>query len=234
MATSGTYTFDPTFAGILDEALERAGIDPATITNRHITSARMSLNLMLTEWSVRDGDALYKVTSSTESLAASTPSFSLPAGATDIIGDDLVMDYAASGVETPIKRMSRQDYLRVAEKANEGRPSGFYVDHTTLNTPTVFLVPIPDAAVTLRFDMMRLSQTVGLLSETLDVQRLWLEAVCAGLALKMAEKYNLERVGMLDGKYASAYAIARRAGSGNSQVTLSVASFGRWGRTMRP
>jgi hypothetical protein len=71
MATSGSFAFAPTFAQILDEAMERAGIDPSKTSTRHIQSAKMSLNLMFTEWTARDGDVLYRVASSTAQIDAS-------------------------------------------------------------------------------------------------------------------------------------------------------------------
>lgn len=226
MTTSGSYAFDPSFAGLLDEACERAGIDPSTITHRHIASSKMSLNLMLTEWAVRDGDALYRVASDTESVSSGVDSFTLPNGAFDIIGDDMVMDYDASGSEMSLKRISRQDYLKVPDKTATGQPTGFYVDQSNLNAPRVVLTPVPDATCALRYDYMRLVQTVGALGETLDVQRLWLEAVASGLAARLSEKYNVPRLSHLLASAERAYTLARRAGSGGSQVTISARGFG--------
>ena len=50
MTTSGTYLFNPDLAELVDEAMERARIDPAHITARHILSARRSMRFILSGW----------------------------------------------------------------------------------------------------------------------------------------------------------------------------------------
>ena len=224
MATSSSYSFDPSFAALLDEAAERAGMDPQTLTHRHISSAKMSLNLMLTEWAAKDGDALYRVAKTTSSVLAAAPSFALPAGGLDIV--DIVVAYNGETEEYPLAPISRQDYINIADKTEDGKPAKFYVDVSTLNTPTVFLIPIPDATCIFRYDYTRLVQTVTGLAETFDVQRLWLEAVASGLAMRLAAKYNTARLPILVPMAQESYALARRAGSGSSQVTISTRGFG--------
>lgn len=230
MATSGSYTFDPSFASLLDEAAERAGIDPATLSHRHINSARTSLNLMFTAWQARDGDPVYKVETASATMTSGDDDFTLTTGAYDIL--EAVIDVGGSGSDTPMQRVSRNEFLNLSDKDASGSPHLFYVDHGTLNTPTCFVWPVPDASVTITYDYVRFTQTVGSLAETLDVQRLWLDAAAAGLALRLAEKYNIQRVGYLKPVAEEAYQIARRAGSGNSRVTISARGFGR-ARTRR-
>lgn len=231
MTTSGITAFDPSFAELLDEACERAGIDTATISERHIKSAKMSLSLMFTEWVVRDGDALYRLAQDTETVLPSVGSFTPQAGTMDLI--DMVVEYNASGVDQPMTRRSREDYLNLPDKDEEGQPKFYYVDQSSLNAPLVRVWPIPDSECVFTFDCLRYMQTPGLLSETLDVHRPWLEAVSAGLALRLAEKYNLTRVQFLAAKAENAYLLARRAGSGASEIVLSGRSFGARGRTVR-
>ena len=230
MATSGSLSFDPSFAQIMDEACERAGIDPGTISSRHINSAKMSLSLMFTEWVVRDGDALYRVDQDTESAAAGITYFTPQAGTMDLI--DMVVDYNASGSDIRMSRMSRQDYLELTRKSQTGRPTMYYVDQSNLNAPRVYIWPVPDQACVFTFDTMRYMETAGRLSETLDVHRPWLDACCAGLALRLAQKYQINRVALLKPEYEQAYALARRMGGGKSQLIVSGRGFGR-SRTRR-
>lgn len=224
MTTSGSYAFDPSFAALLDEAAERAGLDPQTLTHRHISSAKMSLNLMLTEWAAKDGDVLYRVATTTNTVSAAATTFALPTGALDIV--DMVVEYNDSDEEVPMSRISRQDYLNIADKTLDGMPTKYYVDVATLNAPVVYLIPVPDQTCIFRYDYTRLVQTITGLAETFDVQRLWLEAVAAGLAERLAAKYNMARLSFLVPKAAESYALARRAGSGASQVTVSSRGFG--------
>ena len=316
MATSGNLAFDPTFASILDEASERAGIDPATLTQKHVSSAKASLNYMFNEWQIRDADPLYRITQGTQYAVAGTSRYTMPTGAYDVLdmvfdpvlgndhvaadgvstaasalftspgyGSDLTLtDYTAgtliihSGADAgyytisgtpvdnagtleitltvnltaaasslsfsmvqaqtvfsdqPLNRISRQQYLDISDKQDTGDPQHFYVDMSTLNAPTIVVWPVPERVVKLTFDYMRYIETVGTLSETLDVHRPWLEACVTGLALRLAEKYNLERVPYLAPKAENAYRVARRAFSGNSKVIIHSIGFGRSNRTRR-
>jgi hypothetical protein len=231
MTTSGVTSFDPSFAQMMDEACERAGIDPSTISARHINSAKMSLNLMFTEWVIRDGDALYRVDQDTETVVASTAYFTPQAGTMDLI--DMVMTYGTTDADVPMTRVSRQTYLELADKDEEGQPANYYVDQSNLNAPRVYIYPIPDVSCVFTFDVLRYMETAGRLSETLDVHRPWLDACCAGLALRLAQKFNLNRVSLLEPAYQQAYAYARNAGGGRSSVIIAGRGFGRVGRTRR-
>lgn len=233
MTTSGSYAFDPSFAGLFDEACERAGIDPRSTVHDHISSAKMSLNLMLTQWAVYDGDALYRNAEGSQSLGVGVSSFALPAGGWDIIGNDLVLAYNGESTTAPIARMSREDYLFISNKTQTGRPTQFYVDRSVLNTPTVFVWPVPDQVCALSFDYMRTIQTVTSLSETFDVEKLWLDAIASGLALRLAKKFNVNRVPLIEGDAIDSYKLARRAGSGQSQIVFVTRGFGATGRTRR-
>lgn len=232
MATSGILAFDPSVASLMDEAFERAGVDPQTITHRHIASAKMSLNLMFTEWTVQDGDAIYRDASGTTTILSGDDDFALDAGGVDIIGNDMVLKYNGETTDHPVSRCSRQDYLNLANKTQTGRPTMFYVDMSVLNTPTIVVWPVPDATCIFTYDYMRFTQTVMTLGETLDMQRLWLEAVASGWAYRIAIKYNVARVPMLGPLAENAYRLARRAGSGNSRVVISGRGFGS-SRTLR-
>lgn len=225
MATSGSYDFDPTFATMLDEAMERAGINPASSNHQHIKSAKMALNFMFNQWQIADSDVLYRIATSSATLSAGTSSFALASGAYDII--DAVIDRGNDGSDTPFARASRQDFLNVVDKDLQGVPYMYYVDHSTLNTPTAHVYPVPSTTVVVRYDYMRYVQTVGSLSETLDLHRPWLEAAVSGLAAAMALKFNIERYALLKPLADEAYRIAKRAGSGNSRVIITGRGFGR-------
>jgi hypothetical protein len=231
VATSGSYTFDPTFAGCLSEALEQAGIDPASASERHINSAKMSLNLMFTAWAAIDGDALYRVASTTATLLAADYDFNLTTGAFDVV--DMTYTYGGLTDNLKIKRISRQDWVNIVDRTQTGSPSHFYVDQSVLNAPKVLVWPIPDATCVFSYDYMRFVESVTGLAQTFDVQRLWLDAVTSELALRLARKFNVPRVPLLTPIAREAYKIARRAGSGGSQVRISGRAFGRGGRTVR-
>lgn len=231
MTTSGVYTFDPSFAAILDEAAERAGIDPAKISARHIRSAKMSMNLMLTEWAVRDGDCLYRVDRLTSTVASGTNYFDPATGVFDIV--DAAVEYNNSGTDMPMTRIGAQEYLNIADKTVTGQPAQFWVDQSNTAAPRVYLWPVPDASCDLTYDVMRYTQTVQTLADTIDINRLWFEAVASGLALRLAEKYNQARVSYLMPKAEESYRTARAGAKGRADVMIGARGFGHGMRRRR-
>lgn len=123
MATSGTWAWAPTVAEIIDEAFERARIDPATITVYQQFSARRSLNALLTDWSNR-GLNLWTVEQRTLTLVAGTASYPLPAEVIDVL--DAVL--RRSGKDTPMLPMGREEYLGLPDKTLRGRPDRYFTD----------------------------------------------------------------------------------------------------------
>ncbi len=232
MTTSGSYIFDPTFAAILDEAAERAGMDPSKLDARHIRSAKMSLNLMFSDWATRDGDAAYRVDRLTTSVSAGAGYFDPASGVIDIL--DMVIAYDGGPTDTPMVRISAQDYLEIPNKSEAGQPAQFYVDHGTQNAPRVYLWPVPDAVCDFTYDCMRHTQIVRSLADTMDINRLWMDAVASGLALRLAEKYNQARVPQLMGAAGSAYASSLKSSKGRSGVVIGVRGFGSPMRRRRP
>jgi hypothetical protein len=231
VTTSGSFVFDPSFAGLFDEALEQAGVDPSSANERHFRSAKMSANLMLIEWATADGDAMFRVANDSESKVAGDFSWDLPAGGFDVC--DVVMAYNDATTYEPIRRVSRQDYLNIVDPTSTGKPSIFYVDVSVLNVYTIKFWPVLDADCTFIYDYMRFNNVIGTLAETIDLQRHWIPAFTIGLASKLAIKYNPDRVSMLMPMALASYKLARRAGSGDSQVIIQTRGFGRTGRTIR-
>lgn len=224
MTTSGSYIFDPTFAAILDEAAERAGMDPSTLSARHIRSAKMSLNLMFSDWATRDGDAAYRVDRLTTSVTAGNAYFDPTSGVIDIL--DMVIEYNGGSTDTPMARISGQAYLEIPNKAETGQPAQYYVDHGTQNAPRVYLWPVPDATCDFTYECMRHTQIVRSLADTMDINRLWMDAVASGLALRLAEKYNQARVPQLQGAADATYRSSLRNSKGRSEVVISARGFG--------
>lgn len=184
MATSGTYTFDLTLADLVDEAYERAGVDPAELSIRHLKSARTSLALLFAEWSTK-GVNEWAIEQYTQTLTASSATYDLPTGAIDILGAVLRRD----GIDTAIYRISRYDYLELHKKTTEGRPDRYYVDRDAV-TPQLTLWPTPENSTdaVVYFYVRRLQDTGSAIND-LDVPYYWLEAMVSGLSAKLAEKF---------------------------------------------
>lgn len=199
MATSGVYTWTPTIAGLIDEAAERAGMDPATLTHRHVVSAMTSLNYVYRELETENIDEFYRIDQESTSVSSGTSSVSLASGSVEI----LKVWYRNSGETTdiPIKRVSRDDYKTIATKASSGPPSLYYVNHESLNAPALVIWPVPNATITLYYDRMRFIEDATTLSQTPDAHRLMYDLLAYGIAFRFAEKYNVERMGMLKSRF---------------------------------
>lgn len=188
MATSGTFSFSPEVAEYCDEAFERCGIDPATLTARHLRSARRSLDLLFTDWSNRSVH-LWKVKSTTENMVDGTATYNAPSGCVAI----LEMFIRRSGTDYTLRPIDRQEYVQYPDKDAEGLPSQYYFDRQSPTpTYTMYLVPENSTDVAHIYYLERI-EDVGVPSNTLDVPHRWFEAVCSGLASKLAEKYAPER-----------------------------------------
>lgn len=219
MTTSGTTTFSLTVAEFLDEAWERCGKDPAHLTARHIISARRSMNLLLADW-YTDGHKQWKLDLQSQATTVGMASFTPATGTIDIF--DMML--RRSGVDTPVVRISRDDYQQIGDKAIQGRPDRFFLDRGT--TLTCFLWPTGENATdSLRYYRLARIQDVGAASNTLDLPVYWFEAFAAGVAAKLAEKWAPDKEVGLITKAAAAFKRAKQEDRDRADVSIQV-SYG--------
>lgn len=196
MATSGTFAWAPDVAEITSEAFERCGVDPATLTGRHLTSARRSFNYMFVDWA-NDGIHLWAVDRETQTTTASDAFYSAPAGTIAI----LQMAIQRDGTDTPLFPMARDEYLAIPDKLAEGMPSRYYYDRegtivtgAALGTSAFALWNVPDNSTdVLVYFRLRQLQDITTAQETPDAPYRWQEAIASGLAARLSEKYAPER-----------------------------------------
>lgn len=202
MASSGTYAYAPEVAEFVDEAFERCLIDPATLTGRHLRSARRSLNLMFVDWA-NDGVRLFMLDEQTQALADGDPSYA-PATGTLTIFDAFVR---RSGIDTPVYRISREEYAAIPDKTLEGLPTQLFFDR---KAGFYYLWNVPENSTdVLHYWRVRRQQDVTAGSETPDVSYLWFEALAAGLAERLALKFATDRHDKLKTEAALAFVRAR-------------------------
>ena len=182
MATSGTSTFRPEIDEIVTEACERCGLDPTLIDRKVAVSARRSLNLMFSEWSVR-GVNYWRTTETTLSLTASTRNYSLPVGTIDVLTAVLRRD----SNDTLLSRLSMTDYNAQANKTTEGKPSQYFFDRQY--TPQIYLWPVPENSTdtVIYWGLTQLEDAAVSYQDT-DVPYRWTEAMCSGLAARLSLK----------------------------------------------
>ena len=192
MATSGTYIFNPDLAELVDEAMERARIDPAHVTQRHILSARRSMRFIFANWATKDYHNFRIVN---ESFTAVQSQAVYTAGVdfdiTDInLIDILDMTLTRNGVDTPIEFASRQDYLNIPEKTTEGRPDRCFVDKQRDGLVFSFW-PVPENSTdTITFNGVRKFEDSNAASDTADIPYYMYDAFAYAMAFRLAEKFS--------------------------------------------
>ena len=182
MATSGTRTFTLAVDEIIEDAYARIGGEPQT--GKEASVGRRALNLLLQEWSNRNIQ-LWTVTESTQTLTANTASYTLNTHTVDITEAVIQKTNSDSTVtDFELERISRDDYLKIPNKTDTGRPSQYFLDKQL--TPVVYLYPTPDAADVFKFNERRRIEDITAATETVDMPDRFLPCAVSGLAYYLA------------------------------------------------
>ncbi len=191
MATSGTTTFDLQIDDIVDEAYERCGI--GTEAGFDLKKARVSLNILFSEWGNR-GIHLWKVALQSTNLVAGTTSYNTPSDCGDVL-EAVVRD--TSGNDVSLTKISRSQYSAIPNKSDQGSPSQYYVDRQV--NPVIYLYQTPDAVTytSLRFYYVKRIQDAGAYTNTADVPYRFLPCMVSGLAYYLSFKYAPTRTEQL-------------------------------------
>lgn len=193
MPTSGTYGYAPDIAELTDEAFERCGIDPATLTARHLRSARRSLNLLFSDWATR-GIHLWAVDQQTQLLTQGDATYTVPVGTVGV----LEMTVRRDGIDTPVWPMARDEYLAIPDKTTQGLPNRFWFERLGGASSIIHLWDVPENSTdSILYYRLRQLQDIVTAAENPDVPYFWNEALVAGLSAKLAEKYAPDREGNL-------------------------------------
>ena len=182
MATSGTRTFTLAVDEIIEDAYARIGGEPQT--GKEASVGRRQLNLLLQEWSNRNIQ-LWTVTESTQTLTANTASYTLNSHTVDITEAVIQKTNSDSTVtDFELERISRDDYLKIPNKADTGRPSQYFLDKQV--TPKVFLYPTPDNADVFKFNERRRIEDITASTETVNMPDRFLPCAVSRLAYYLA------------------------------------------------
>jgi hypothetical protein len=201
--TSGTTTFDKTFAidEIIEESYERIGLQ--NVSGNQLRMARRSLNIMFQEWGNRglhywevannsitlvDGQATYTMFRSTDDGTSS---------ATAVYGVDDILEAVyrnSSSVDTPLTKINRSTYQGLSNKTSEGTPSQYFVqrfiDKVTI---TLYLTPgSTEAGNTINYYYVKRIQDVGDYTNATDVPYRFVPCMASGLAYYLSQKFKPE------------------------------------------
>ena len=201
--TSGTYTFLPLADELLTDAWERCGKSPNVLTADVARSARRSLQLMLIHWTNKRVP-LWQIEQVTTTLATAQQNFTFSAEIADVLDAYVTL---STGNDRYLGRVSRSDYLAYANKTTSGPPSQIWVQRV-LPAAIATFYPVPDQSYTFTAWCLRQPQDVSVLYQSPEAPVLWAEALASELARRLAVKFAPERVPLLAGDAAEAFAAA--------------------------
>ena len=210
--TSGTATFDKTFAidEIIEESFERIGLQ--NVSGYQLKSARRSLNILFQEWGNRgihyweigelnldliEGQAEYKFfrASGDGTSATSTPNGVY--GISDVLEAQLRSNRTqTTQSDSPMTKVDRSNYAGFSNKLSKGTPNQYFVqrfiDHISIQ-----IYPTPDstnASKDMHFYYIKRIQDIGDYTNATDLPFRFVPCMVSGLAYYLAQKYAPERL----------------------------------------
>jgi len=203
--TSGTTTFDKTFAidEIIEEAYERIGMQG--VSGNQLRLARRSLNIMFQEWGNR-GLHYWEVANNSFTLVDGQAEYTMfrstgdgTSSATAVYGVDDVLEAVyrnASSVDSPLTKINRSTYQGLSNKTSEGTPTQYFVQRFIDKvTVTLYLTPgSSQAGHTVNYYYVKRIQDVGGYTNATDVPYRFVPCMASGLAFYLAQKFNPQLV----------------------------------------
>tara|TARA_R100000234_G_scaffold41662_1_gene24815 strand:+ start:361 stop:1086 length:726 start_codon:yes stop_codon:yes gene_type:complete len=202
--TSGTATFDKTFAidEIIEEAYERIGMQG--VSGNQLKMARRSLNIMFQEWANR-GLHYWEVANNNITLVADQATYTMfrstgdgTSSTTAVYGVDDVLEvvYRNSNVDSPLTKINRSQYQALSNKTSTGQPTQYFVqrliDRVTI---TLYLTPgSSEAGKFINYYYVKRIQDVGDYTNAADVPYRFVPCMVSGLAFYMAQKFKPQMV----------------------------------------
>lgn len=193
MPVSNSTDFNQTAQEIINDALVLCGglEDEETPTDAQTSYARRVLNRMVKSWSVK-GLKAWCWNEGTLTLVASQQSYTLGAGGDLVIDRPLEIANArkvVDTVETPIRIVSRNEYMQQPSKDDEGEPVMVFYD-PQLDTGRLYVWPAPDDAHQIKFSYKQPADDFDANTNNPYFPSEWLEALVYGLAFRLCPKYE--------------------------------------------
>ena len=205
--TSGTTTFDKTFAidEIVEDAFERIGLQ--NVAGYQLKSARRSLNVLFQEWGNRgihyweiadtnidliEGQSDYDFfRSSDDGTSASTTPTNGIYGMSDVLESQLRSNRTqTTQADSPMTKVDRSTYAGFSNKLSKGTPNQYWVERF-IDKVTIHVYPTPDstnASKDMHIYYIKRIQDVGDYTNATDVPFRFVPCMIAGLAFYLSQK----------------------------------------------
>ena len=211
--TSGTVTFDKTFAvdEIIAEAYERIG---SQVTSGYqLKTARRSLNVLFQEWGNRglhywevadanidliEGQAEYTFYRASGDGTSSVTNPSGIYGVADILEATLRSNRTATNQsDSSLTKIARSAYSALSSKLSKGTPSQYFVQRFVDKT-TITVYPTADSSNASKdlhfYYVKRIQDADGTYTDATDVPFRFVPCMVSGLAFYLAQKFNPQLV----------------------------------------
>ena len=206
--TSGTATFDKTFAidEIIEEAFERIGLN--SVAGYQMKSARRSLNILFQEWGNRgihyweigelnldliEGQAEYKFFRSSGDGTSATSTPNGVYGISDVLEAQLRSNRTqTTQSDSPMTKVDRSTYAGFSNKLSKGTPNQYWVQRL-IDHVSVSIYPTPDATSAskdMHLYFIKRIQDVGAYTNATDLPFRFVPSMVSGLAYYLSMKYN--------------------------------------------
>lgn len=196
--SSGSFGFGMGNVSVVLEAFDRINIHYPEINSHLLLSARTSLNLEFIDWE-NAGYQFWKTASGTIPLVAGQATYTLPTNLVTVENVEYTAVNAfSSGVNmdrimTPIQQ---QQYAEITNKLQQGIPTTYWAQMTYPQQLTIWAVPaagqVAPNFVLSWFGLQQMQDATMGQGETPDVPRRALDALCARMAMRLAEKFRPE------------------------------------------
>ena len=211
--TSGSYTFDKTFAvdDIIAEAYERIGL--VGTAGHQLLSARRSLNILFQEWGNR-GIHFWEVGQTNIDLSEGTTEYIFYRGSGDgtsatttptngVYGMDDVLEatYRTARTQTTqqdvaLTKINRSTYSGISNKLSKGQPTQYYVQRL-IDRVNLFVYPTPNstaASADMHLYFVKRIQDAGDFTNATDIPYRFVPSMVSGLSFYLAQKSKPELV----------------------------------------
>ena len=239
--TSGTVTFDKTFAvdEIIQEAYERIGI--SAVSGYQLKTARRSLNVLFQEWGNRglhywevaetnidviEGQAEYTFyRASGDGTSSVTTAPASVYGVADILEATLRSDRTATGQsDSSLTKIARSAYSALSSKLSKGTPAQYFVQRFVDKT-TLTVYPTSDSTNASKdihiYYVKRLQDADATYTDATNIPYRFVPCMVSGLAFYLAQKFNPQLVQQMKLLYEDelARALAEDGSSASTYIT---------------
>lgn len=164
------------------------------------TDGLSTLNMLAKAWQEYGLRTWCSGTSTATNLTASTASYTVGPGLTIALGRalDITNLYLrdSSGMDRPLTRYSKTDYLALSDKDQEGTPSAYYYEETRTGG-TLYLWPVPSESYVastsgwqILFDYTRPPEDYTATANDVEFPAEWFEALKLALAVRFGAQYE--------------------------------------------